>query len=55
MLLAAIARRRRLGGEGRADVLSLLIEARDETNAPLAGDARMIPSSGVLVVAGLRL
>ena len=39
MLLAAIARRRRLGGEGRADVLSRLIEARDETNAPLADGA----------------
>ncbi len=35
MLLAAIARRRRLGGHGRSDVLSLLIEARDETSEPL--------------------
>jgi cytochrome P450 len=51
MLLAEIAGRRRMGTAGRSDVLSMLIDARDEQGAPMS-DAELRDELVTLLIAG---
>jgi len=50
-LLAEIGRRRREGTEGRTDILSMLIEARDEQGEPMT-DPELIDEMFTLLMAG---
>jgi len=51
LLLAEIARRRAEGTEGRADILSLLVAARDEHGEPM-GDDELLDELFTLLMAG---
>ena len=51
ILLAEIARRRREGTDGRSDVLSMLIDARDEHGEPM-GDEELLDEMFTLLMAG---
>ena len=51
LILDEIARRRRDGTKGRDDVLSLLVDARDEASQPM-GDAELLDELTTLLVAG---
>ena len=50
-LLAEIARRRREGTEGRTDILSMLVEARDDQGEPMT-DPELIDEMFTLLMAG---
>ena len=50
-LVAEIARRRSEGTEGRTDILSMLVEARDEQGEPMT-DAELIDEMFTLLMAG---
>src|SRR5262249_10778985 len=50
-LLAEIGRRRREGTEGRTDILSMLVEARDDRGEPMT-DAELIDEMFTLLMAG---